>query len=212
MIHPVPFYMIRHGESEANAARIMAGSLDSPLTEQGRDQAKTIHAIIEHLKIKPRTIAHSALSRAQETAGIINDVLNVPMIEDPDLAELHAGDWEGVSYDDYPEFLTGWADPPNGETFDEFYERVKGAKNRVLPAHNSPVLIVAHGGLFRAFGKIYGLDSIGTKNCHLHLFEPHLDRPEFPWIVWQYDLTPCGTSIEKKRAETYEIALKKLTP
>ena len=211
MIPATPFYMIRHGESEANAARIMAGSLDSPLTDKGRAQAKTIHDILEHLEIKPRTIAHSALSRARETAQIINEILDVPMIEDTDLAELHAGDWEGVHYDECPDFLTGWADPPNGETFEEFYQRIKGAKNRILSKQESPTLLVCHGGVFRAFGKIYDLDSIGTKNCHLHRFEPRVDRPEFPWTVWQYDLAPCGTTIEKKRAETYEIALKKLT-
>jgi len=211
MIPATPFYMIRHGETEANRARIMAGSLDSPLTDKGRAQAKTIHDILQHLEIKPRTVAHSALSRARETASIINEYLGVPLVEDAGLAEMHSGDWEGVPYDDCPDFLDGWANPPNGETFPEFFQRIKGAKNRVLSAQDAPVLIVSHGGVFRAFGKLYDLDSLGVENCHLHRFEPRVDRPEFPWTVWQYDLKPCGTGIEKKRAETYEIALKKLT-
>ena len=67
------FYMIRHGETEANAARIMAGSLDSPLTENGRRQAKTAQVIVNSLAVKPSVIIHSNLSRARETAQIINE-------------------------------------------------------------------------------------------------------------------------------------------
>lgn len=207
MITAKPFYMIRHGETEANAKRIMAGSLDSPLTETGRSQAKTIHAILEHLEIKPETIAHSHLSRARDTAQIINAALNVPFIEDNGLAELYAGDWEGVPYEDCPNFLDGWSDPPNGETFADFFKRIKGAKNRVLETSKKYPLIVSHGGVFRAFGKIYGLNSLGVKNCHLHLFEPQMNHPHFPWTVWEFDLSPCGTKLEKNLAQTYKIAL-----
>jgi len=91
-IHLQHFYMIRHGETEANAARLMAGSLDSPLTPKGRQQAKDTQIIIENLEIKPRAIVHSQLSRARNTAKILNTNLNLPMHEDADLAEWHAGD------------------------------------------------------------------------------------------------------------------------
>ena len=72
MIPSKHFYMIRHGQTEANAAQIMAGSIDSPLTALGRQQAKNVHDILENLEIKPKTIIHSHLSRAKETAEILN--------------------------------------------------------------------------------------------------------------------------------------------
>lgn len=59
------FYMIRHGETEANAAQIMAGSMDTPLTENGITQAKEAAKIVEALNIKPQAIVHSHLSRAR---------------------------------------------------------------------------------------------------------------------------------------------------
>lgn len=189
MIIAKHFYMIRHGQTEANAAEIMAGSMDSPLTAKGRQQAYAVQKVVEKLSVKPKVIAHSHLSRARDTAGIINEVLGVPMMEDADLAELHAGDWEGVPWADCPDLLTGWPDPPNGERFEEFMIRVSRGKNRHLEAHEGPVLIVCHGGVFRAFGKLYDLEVGGIiENCHLYEFEPNPDGGSFPWRAWHYDL------------------------
>lgn len=187
MIPAKTFYMIRHGETEANASKIMAGSLDSPLNETGRSQARHARAIIENLKEKPEIIVHSQLSRAKETAEIINEALNVPMFEDPDIAELHAGDWEGVSYDLCRSMMDGWANPPNGETFELFFERIKRAKNRALESNKGRVLIVSHGGVFRAFAKLYGLDIWGVRNCNLHQFTPNPKSQSFPWVVHTYE-------------------------
>lgn len=187
---PLPqkhFYMIRHGETEANAARIMAGSLDSPLTHVGKEQARSVQHIVMAMEIKPSVIVHSNLSRARDTAAIINEVLSVPMYEEPDIAELHAGDWEGVPYDECAELLSGWPTPPNGESFDAFCTRIARGKKRVLDAYNGPVLIVSHGGVFRALGGLYGLQTPGVfRNCHMYEFMPAPERAFFPWDVYSY--------------------------
>jgi broad specificity phosphatase PhoE len=183
--------MIRHGETEANLARTMAGSIDSPLTGTGRDQARAVHEIIKHLPVKPTLIVHSNLSRARDTAGIINEILGVPMLEDPDFAEIHAGDLEGVSWDLCTHF-DEWQDMPNGERFEDFFIRVRRAKNRALGSNEGPVLIVSHGGVFRALAKIYGIEMPGVRNCHLHEFIPAIPPTDkisarFPWDVFHYD-------------------------
>ena len=196
MIPAKHFYMIRHGETEANAARIMAGSLDSPLTANGRNQARIIHTVIDKLAIKPRKIIHSQLSRARDTASIINEYLRVPMHEDPDYAEMHAGDWEGVPYEDCPALLKDWTDPPGGETCDQFFSRVKRAKIRALEDKDSPVMVVCHGGVFRAFLKLHNIHIEGVKNCMLYEFAPKTEAHPFPWNVWRYD-----TSGEVTRSE-----------
>ncbi len=190
---PLPlkhFYMVRHGETEANKARIMAGSLDSPLTATGRDQAKAVQDVVKNLDVKPSVIVHSNLSRARDTANIINEALNIPMYEDSDIAELHAGDWEGVSYDECHELLTGWPEPPNGENFTQFCERIKRGKNNILAQHDGPVLMVSHGGVFRALGGLYGLATPGVfRNCHLYEFKPantEEEKTHFPFNVWSY--------------------------
>ena len=85
------FYMIRHGETEANAARIMAGSIDTPLTEHGKIQADIARQVIEKITIKPAAIFHSHLSRARDTASIINkngDIKNLDIMSKTDLAKI----------------------------------------------------------------------------------------------------------------------------
>lgn len=179
--------MIRHGETEANAAKIMAGSLDSPLNDNGRRQAREAKEIIESLAIKPRTVVHSQLSRARDTACILNESLNAPIHEDHRLAELHAGDWEGQPYAVCSPLLHGWEDPPNGEPFSDFTQRLQQAKSHALATHDGPVMIVSHGGVFRGLGMIYGLQIPGVfKNCQLYEFLPQPEKPGFPWAVWNY--------------------------
>lgn len=198
MIPPKHFYMIRHGETEANAALILAGSMDSPLTHTGRTQAKNIHHALPHLKIKPEIIIHSHLSRARDTATIINEQLNLPMIEDARYAEMHAGDWEGVSYEQSRPMLEGWVDAPNGETAQGFIDRVKAAKKTALSHEKSPPLIVCHGGVFRAFLQPYNIHSSGVKNCTLYEFTPKSNTAErFPWDVWRYDIKDNAQNNEK---------------
>lgn len=188
MITPKRFYMIRHGETEHNAARLLAGHTDSKLTQRGREQAKSVHKILPHVHNKPNIILHSNLSRARDTASIINEALNLPMIEDQDIAEHYCGDWEGKPYAECESMLTGWDTPPNGESFDEFCLRIKRSKNNILNSQSSILpLIVCHGGVFRAFGRIYGLNTPGVfKNCHLYEFEPNPEDTKFPWKVWSY--------------------------
>lgn len=185
---PKHFYMIRHGQTEANQREVMAGSTDSPLTSLGREQAKSVQKIVSELEIKPKVIVHSDLSRARDTASIINEVLGVPMHEEPDIAEIHSGDWEGKPWAECESLLDGWPTPPNGETFDEFCARLRKSKKLHLEQHDGPVLLVCHGGVFRGLGGIYGLNTPGVfKNCHLHEFQPDPSNTHFPWKVWNYD-------------------------
>ncbi len=199
------FYMIRHGQTEANKAQIMAGSDDSPLTELGIEQAHEARQVLEKLEQKPSVIVHSQLSRARDTATIINTSLNVPMIEDPDYAELHAGDWEGVSYDDCRPILDSWTNPPNGETFEAFFERIHRAKMRAL-GHDGTALIVCHGGVFRGFAKLYGLDIWGVRNCDLHEFSPANSSP-FPWTAYAHRASePSGQEIHTVLSDSFHPA------
>lgn len=187
MIPVKHFYMIRHGETEANVARRMAGSVDTPLTLRGREQADEARLIVEQLEIKPIAIVHSQLSRARDTAHIINKNLKLPIHEDPDLAELHSGDWEGADYETCRPMLYDWQSPPNGETYEQFFARLKRAKKKALESYPGPVLIVCHGGVVRGFWKIYGIDAPHVKNCHLHEFSPAQPASDFPWVAHVYD-------------------------
>ena len=199
--------MIRHGQTEANAAQIMAGSIDSPLTALGRQQAKNVHDILENLEIKPKTIIHSHLSRAKETAEILNEVLKIDLHEDPDLAEMHAGDMEGQPYETARILFDDWPTIPNAETPQQFFDRVKRGKINAIRNHDGPVLIVCHGGVMRAFGEIHGISVPGKfQNAHLHDFRPNIQKPEnenFPWDVYNFDICDATKKITRAPTDIY---------
>jgi len=204
---PLPlkhFYMIRHGQTEANAAQVMAGSLDSPLTAHGRAQAHKAKAVVEALPVKPVAVFHSPLSRARDTAFIINEALKAPMFEDPDLAEIHAGAWEGAPYATYPSLFNGWNNAPDGEPANDFFERVKRGKSRSLERFNDPILIVCHGGVMRAFGELYNSPVPGIfQNAHLYEFKPFPESLHFPWEVWSHTLHEETRTLLSEKSDIY---------
>lgn len=193
MIPILHFYMIRHGQSEANLAQVVAGGgVDTPLSSLGRAEAEEAREIVSSLALPPRTIVHSNLSRARDTARILNTSFRLPMQEDSDLREFDAGDLEGAPFEVFRELILKGGDPPNGERQVDFRARVRAGMGAALSAHPAPVLLVTHGGIFRGFGEIYGVALRGVRNCHLYEFEPKPEPANFPWRVWQYEKTDAG--------------------
>ena len=84
MLPAKPFYLIRHGQTEANVAGVLTGKMETPLTPRGREQAESLHKVIKTLENKPSVVIHSSLSRARDTAAIINESLNAVLYEEAD--------------------------------------------------------------------------------------------------------------------------------
>lgn len=183
MITRKKFYMIRHGQSIANEKQFFSGNVDVPLTDLGRQQAEIARAQVEALEEKPVHIIHSHLQRARHTAEIINQNLKLPMSQTNLVGEHHFGDWEHKPWDDLrPAFHAG-ENPPNGETHDEFMLRIQRGLNWALEI-DGPVLIACHGGVFRAFYRLFNNSNNfkSTENCVLHCFNP-IDNEIFPWEI-----------------------------
>jgi probable phosphoglycerate mutase len=145
-----PFYYLRHGESEANRLKIIAGSLDVDLNDTGREQAR---AAIELLR--PLGITHvtsSDLRRARDTAAIVAGALHLPHAIVPGLAERNWGDLEGK-----PRAVrAAGAKPVGAETPEQFSARTRDALAQV-EARGVP-LVVAHSGTFRVLCRLFALD------------------------------------------------------
>ena len=170
MLPHQPFYFLRHGETDYNRAGKMMGVLDIPLNATGRAQAEQARAAVHAVGFK--SIAASPLTRAWETASIVNDGLGLKTTPVQDLREVDVGVFEGVSD---PTFMRRWheGEPMERcETFGDFTARIGRGLISAL-ALDHPVLVVAHGGVFRAIEKL--LDFAGTTdvpNCCLARFEP----------------------------------------
>lgn len=184
-----PFYYIRHGESESNRDRIMAGSgIDKPLTEAGRAQARAAGEVLAKLSHLPSVICYSPMLRAMETAQLINTHLNLPMIEAPDLVEHGVGEWEGMTWDEVASFWEHGMNPPGGETYPEFHRRVKKGMQTALQ-NPGPVLVVAHGGVWQAIKSLYApADYFEIDNAIPHHFEPLPEHALYPWRIHRLSL------------------------
>ena len=152
-----PFYFIRHGQTDWNKQRLVQGQTDVPLNAVGLSQARVAKELLATMSIA--TVCTSPLGRARRTAEIVNEALKCPMVEIDGLQECHFGELEGkpVTGDTFLDLV---ADAQNwgGETLETFTDRVVAAVEHAL-SHPGPVLVVAHGGAYKAMHNYFGLQS-----------------------------------------------------
>ena len=139
-------FLIRHGETAGNAARIVQRP-DIPLSPRGVAQAERVGRRLAGAGIT--AVLSSDLARAAMTAQHIARAAGVPITFEPLLHERNFGDIRGTAYDDlgFDPFEPGYA-PPNGESWDVFHARVDRAWTRiqdVLAATPGHLAVVSHG-------------------------------------------------------------------
>jgi probable phosphoglycerate mutase len=150
--------LVRHGQSEWNAARRLQGQADIALSETGRAQARRLRPVIEGLA--PGHAIASDLARAWETAELIGAGQAVPT---PSLREINVGDWSGASIDELiardREAYLGWRAgthaPAGGELWPDFRARTVAAIEAAREAGGASLLAVCHGGVIRALLEHY---------------------------------------------------------
>ena len=138
-------YLGRHGESEANAAKTVAGWTDSPLTAKGRQQAHDLAELLKGLRLD--AVYSSTLSRSRETAEIASGgtrVQSLPALRERNLGKFERGPTDAA---DYLKRRFIEDDNLDGvETPAQFLERVRGAITEIVKRHSAgAVLIVGHG-------------------------------------------------------------------
>jgi broad specificity phosphatase PhoE len=176
--------LVRHGETEDNAAARFQGRLDTPLNARGREQSAALAQALRDEGL--RALYCSPLLRAHETARIVGAAIGLEPIIDERLVEADAGEWSGRLIADIVagerEGYARWraADPsfrfPGGESVAEQAQRIAAALADVA-AGPLPALVVTHGGTIRA---VAGIDRavggrISVANCAL--FRLTVDRP-----------------------------------
>jgi probable phosphoglycerate mutase len=164
VLTPIPFWFLRHGETDWNAEGRSQGHTDIPLNGVGVAQAR--RAALAMVDRGIVTIVASPLSRALRTAEIVAEALNLPVATDPGLMEVGFGVEEGQPMGDwYDDWIAGTFTPVGAETFQALHDRAVAAVNRAT-AQPGPVLVVAHGALFRALRLALGHEpNVRTPNA-----------------------------------------------
>lgn len=190
-------YLIRHGQTDWNAAKKIQGSVDRELTAFGRRQAA---AIGDALRGIPLTlVASSPLKRAAATADAIHATQpDAERISHAGLREMDFGDLEGtVPGDAYYATNDAWASGdllrtwPGGEGPTQVDARARAALRDLgligqppaAPPRHVHAAVVCHGrfnkiALASLLGR--GVGSCGEivqGNCCVNVFDIRVDAP-----------------------------------
>jgi probable phosphoglycerate mutase len=155
MTFPIELWLVRHGETTANATRRVSGWTDVPLNERGEEQARSVGALLERESFD--SIWSSDLKRATTTARI---ALCEPKI-DRRLREMNFGDLENRLFEEidqhYKKTLLEFIDfaAPGGENIEGFQTRVLDFISTLIAGRH---LIFTHGGVIRVLTQSMGQD------------------------------------------------------
>ena len=156
----VDVILVRHGESRAARPEepfpLVAGQGDPELSALGTQQAKLVGERLRNEAIDAVYVTN--LRRTSETAAPLLGHLGLEPIKEPDLREVHLGEWEGgvfrkkVHENDplYQRMQTEqrWDVIPGAESRENLTVRVGRALDRIAQHHaNQVVVAVVHGGI-----------------------------------------------------------------
>jgi broad specificity phosphatase PhoE len=140
--------VVRHGETEWSREKRHTGRTDLALTSEGREQARTLVALLARRRFA--AVFVSPLQRARETCDLAG--FGDRAVVDPDLVEWDYGDYEGLTSTEIQERRPGWTlfrdGVTGGETIDDVAARAQRVITRVRPI-DGDVLLFGHGHQLR---------------------------------------------------------------
>ncbi|GEA93557.1 fructose 2,6-bisphosphatase [Pediococcus damnosus] len=183
-------YIVRHGETRGNIMGFKQGQIDgapSQLDDNGIKQAQNLHdrfdvSFADQLIVSP-------LTRAKDTANLLNAGRHLPVEVDDRLLEISYGDWDGQYDTDlkakyqkyfipgsnavYPEYYK----VAHGEQFTDVEKRVADFTDEIQEKYpNQKIIIVTHGFTVRSFAQnaVKATDPLAFKepqNCSVTKIE-----------------------------------------
>jgi len=153
-------YITRHGETEWNTKKLIQGHKDSPLTQNGIDQARQTAKKLQ--KINFDEVFSSDLRRAHNTAKIITEERNLAIKTTKLLREKDFGKYSGKEYTIFQNELKNYLNEfeslpdeekkkykyPTSESDEEVINRfIRFLREVAVGYPNKTVLVVTHAGL-----------------------------------------------------------------
>lgn len=149
-----PIFILRHGQTEWNLEQRLQGSLDSPLTALGVEQATMQQRLLSDVfaREKPQVVV-SPLGRTRQTAetALKGHTLQFPPKFDARIAEISAGLWEGL---ERREIKQRWPDSQRATCDFEYYTGAAGGEGEqklrercssFLSELSTPTVLITHG-------------------------------------------------------------------
>ena len=164
-------YFARHGQTEANLAKLFSGEKNTPLTTTGREQAREVGMVLRReLGAAPViTFVASPLQRARTTMEIVRETLDLPRegyAIDARLQEIDLGLWDQLTHDQARALDPAYFDKREADKWDvpalggENYRQVAARLTEWLGALKTDTFAVSHGAATRILrGLFAGLDA-----------------------------------------------------
>lgn len=148
-------YLLRHTTPAVSLGQCY-GQIDLPLSVVGQAE---ITPAVERLRTftQSKQIYSSPLQRCAQLAEALDGRVSF----DEQLMELNFGEWEGKAWQNLKdERYHHWMEdivnrkPPNGESLQDLYDRVKAFWERLPKEGQGEIVVVAHSGVIRCFLKM----------------------------------------------------------
>ncbi|MBR6626362.1 MAG: histidine phosphatase family protein [Lachnospiraceae bacterium] len=156
-------YMIRHGETDRNKAKLLQGQSDTILNEYGRQLARITADALAGVDFD--VVFTSPLSGAVETAEILKGTRDIPVIVEERIQEISFGEYEGHCYagehfdipdSDFGFFFSApekYRPAPSGESFEAVIGRTGAFLEELMQNpfyQDKTILISTHGCALKA--------------------------------------------------------------
>jgi broad specificity phosphatase PhoE/ribonuclease HI len=154
---PTTLVLVRHGVTEHTIGKLFSGGLASsnpPLNDEGRQQASATGEWLAPLAGSFDALVSSPVRRTRETAEILAEFLDLEIEEEPGLAEMEFGAWDGLSFTEvhekFPDEISSWlgdleSAPHGGESFRAVEKRVLEGRDRIVSSYaGRTVVVVSH--------------------------------------------------------------------
>lgn len=176
--------LVRHGETDYNAANRYQGHMQIELNRTGHNQAAIVCRRLARIP-DIAAIYSSDLVRCIQTITPLSQSRNIPVTPLSDLREIDVGLWEHLTIpeirDAFPTNYAAYQQAPGdtvhmgGESYRQLQMRAMRAINHIIASHTDGdhVVVSSHGGTIRAIVcAVIGLDinfynKLWVMNCAL---------------------------------------------
>lgn len=178
-------YLMRHGHEDEG---FIGGWSDTHLTQKGVNESVNAGKFIVNKGLVINKILSGDITRAKETARIINSKLNVPLEITKLLNEQDKGIINGIplqmAEEYYSEFINTediYKRFPEGESLSDFYNRILYYYHDILKEDNT--LLVTHSGVINMIYYIltntklgYNKKGFNVTHSSIHEYDPTLKK------------------------------------
>ncbi len=195
-------FLVRHGESEpavpGQLFPLVDGHGDPALAPQGHEQARAVADRLADQRLDALYV--TSLRRTVQTAAPLAARTGLTPVVEPDLREVHLGEWEGGLF--RQKVATGdpiavqmvtegrWDVIPGAESQDDLVVRATEAVARIVAAHpDQRVAVFSHGGIIGLLVALAtGGEPFAFTGCDNGSIS-HLVVTEDRWVIRRYNDT-----------------------